>query len=245
MGILGVDTLPADMFANCSFDHEKNATLDSVGQNAHADQQPADQQIVACSTQKTLSNICVDVYGGHEYADNFTVDRQPTCTEEGWQSYHCVRCNEPGEGVLIAKADHVWGSGYTVDKAATCTEDGSQSIHCTVCDARRDAQVIKASGHSLVWVIDKEPTATEDGWKHQVCEKGDYEGERVRIPATGAAMPSQPGGDTAGGATSGASAANIPQTSDAAGVACIVAVAVLIAGGVVFVACARKARDRK
>lgn len=175
----------AGTVTGCSFDSEKNSKLNGFGTNK------TEQQVEACTTQKNLSNICIDVYGGHHYAEEFTVDQEPTCVEEGSKSKHCIRCDISGESQVISKVDHEWDSEYIVDNEATCIEDGVKSIHCKNCDAKKDEVVIKATGHTLEWIIDKEATQTQDGSKHQVCKKGDYEGESVKIPATGSEQSSQ------------------------------------------------------
>lgn len=41
------------------------------------------------------------------------------------------------------------------------------------------------SGHTFMWVIDKEATATENGEKHEECSVCGYKKDPVEIPATG------------------------------------------------------------
>ena len=49
-----------------------------------------------------------------------------------------------------------------------------------------DKTVVKATGHKFKWVIDKEPTETEDGYKHEECTVcGFRRNENTVIPATG------------------------------------------------------------
>ena len=163
----------------CSYDKEKNETLNTVGQGE------TDQQATGSDSKEILEKICVDVYCGHEYSEDFTVDEEATCTEDGSMSQKCIRCGAKGESVLIDRTDHDWESEYTLNRPATCTENGSKSIHCKNCDATKDEVIIDATGHDLEWVIDKEATETEDGWQHEVCKKGDYEGDPVKIPAKG------------------------------------------------------------
>lgn len=126
----------------CSFDSKKNTNRQGIGTNE------TEQQVKACTTQETLFNICVDVYERHLYAEESTVDQKPTCTEDGFQSQHCIRCDATGEKMPIPANGHRWNSDYTVDKEPTCTENGSKSIHCSVCTATTDEQVIKATGHT-------------------------------------------------------------------------------------------------
>ena len=64
------------------------------------------------------------------------------------------------------------------DVEPTCTETGlTEGKHCSVCKEVLVAQdVFPAKGHSYgEWIIDKEPTCTEDGAKHKVCSVCDDE----------------------------------------------------------------------
>lgn len=61
------------------------------------------------STETALGNICKDYYGGHQYSTELTVDKQPTCTEDGSQSYHCERCGDKKDSQVIPAIKHDWG----------------------------------------------------------------------------------------------------------------------------------------
>ena len=53
------------------------------------------------------------------------------------------------------------------------------------------------SGHTFMWVIDKEATATENGEKHEECSVCGYKKDPVEIPATGEdTRPPSTGDDT-------------------------------------------------
>ena len=60
-------------------------------------------------TETALGNICKDYYGGHQYSTELTVDKQPTCTEDGSQSYHCERCGDKKDSQVIPAIKHDWG----------------------------------------------------------------------------------------------------------------------------------------
>ena len=54
-------------------------------------------------TQKNLSKICEDVYGGHHYAGT-TISggsEEATCSEEGSGSHHCIRCDAKGASLFV------------------------------------------------------------------------------------------------------------------------------------------------
>lgn len=108
----------------CSFDNQKNANLNGIGTN------DTEQQVEACITQKNLSNICVDVYGDHHYADELTVDQEATCSEEGSKSYHCIRCDAKGKSFVIPKIN----LKHVDAKAATAESAGNiEYWHCEKC----------------------------------------------------------------------------------------------------------------
>lgn len=108
----------------CSFDNQKNANLNGIGAN------DTEQQVEACITQKNLSNICVDVYGDHHYADELTVDQEATCSEEGSKSYHCIRCDAKGKSFVIPKIN----LKHVDAKAATAESAGNiEYWHCEKC----------------------------------------------------------------------------------------------------------------
>ena len=108
----------------CSFDNQKNANLNGIGTN------DTEQQVEACITQKNLSNICVDVYGDHHYADELTVDQEATCSEEGSKSYHCIRCDAKGKSFVIPKINLT----HVDAKAATAESAGNiEYWHCEKC----------------------------------------------------------------------------------------------------------------
>ena len=107
------------------------------------------QQVEECTTQKNLSKICEDVYGGHNYAAELTVDQEATCSEEGSGAYHCIRCDAKGESVVIPKKEHSYSTEWSTDEASHWHE-------CTGCGAKTD---------------EAEHTDTDKNHKCDVCEK--------------------------------------------------------------------------
>lgn len=83
---------------------------------------------------------------------------EPTCTAEGnieyWYCEDCGKYFRDAEGkteitkedTVLPMKEHEWEDDYTIDKEATETEDGSKSIHCKNCTAKKDVQVIPATG---------------------------------------------------------------------------------------------------
>ena len=122
----------------------------------------------------------------HKWNKEYTVEKEPTCTEEGLESIHCSVCDEVKEGSAraIEKAAHTYGSWKTV-KPATCTEAGKIEKACTVC-GHKVTEEISANGHTWNkdYTIDKEPTYTEEGSRSIHCSVCDAirKGSSVSIP---------------------------------------------------------------
>ena len=121
----------------------------------------------------------------HEYVGDYTVEVEPTCTEDGLQSRHCTRCDEV-ERQAIPALGHDYAADYTVDTAPTCTAAGSQSRHCTRCGASDETskQAVAALGHDYVSKVTTAPTCTKDGVQTGTCSRcGDV--QTTVLKATG------------------------------------------------------------
>ena len=107
----------------------------------------------------------------HVWGTTATVDKAPTCTEEGSESIKCLDCGEK-------KADSVTaipatGHAYTTDSltAATCTTDGSETKVCSVCGETTTTTIPATGEHtwSAIPMIDVEATCTTEGSKSIKC----------------------------------------------------------------------------
>ena len=126
---------------------------------------------------------------GHDYSDEWTVDKEATCEEAGSKSHHCTRpdCDSKSEVTEIAALGHEWSEGKET-KAPTCTEAGEKTYTCTRCNATK-TEAIEALGHaySEEWTVDKEATCEEAGSKSHHCTRPDCDGksEVTEIEALG------------------------------------------------------------
>ena len=128
------------------------------------------QKICTCSVCNEQREFVIDALG-HDWNDDYFVDKSPNCTEDGEKSIHCKRCSETKDKEAISALGHDWDAGDII-KVATCEGEGEQSYHCTVCGQDK-IETIPATGH--VWnenyTVDKAATCTEYGLKSIHCKK--------------------------------------------------------------------------
>ena len=98
---------------------------------------------IACDETKTEPIAAL----GHDFAAEYTVDKEATCGEEGSKSRHCIRCEAMTDVTVIAKGAHV--EEVRNQKEATCQEDGYDGdVYCSVCDAKlREGEAIPKAGN--------------------------------------------------------------------------------------------------
>ena len=119
-----------------------------------------------CATTKTETVKAL----GHDYSNEWTIDKAATCTQEGSKSHHCTRCDDKKDVTTIPKTDHHFDNGVETAKA-TCTQEGSKSHHCTRCNDKKDVTVVPKLNHN--WdsgVETTKATCTKDGVKTYTCK---------------------------------------------------------------------------
>lgn len=116
---------------------------------------------------------------GHEYGAEWTVDLDPTCTEEGSKSHHCSRCEEKADVTAIAKSAHTYGDIWYFDgehhfkectcgdtfaqahtwnagevtKQATKEAEGETTYTCTVCAKTKTESIPKLPSLSTIAIV--------------------------------------------------------------------------------------------
>ena len=93
---------------------------------------------------------------GHDFADEFTVDVQPTCTEVGSKSYHCSRCDAKDSVTEVRELGHSYGEATYVWE-----DDKSECVATRVCAT--DKSHVETESVEVTPSITKDPTCTEDG----------------------------------------------------------------------------------
>ena len=107
---------------------------------------------------------------GHQWAAEETVDKAPTCTEEGVKS---VRCTVEGcDSVmteLIPATGHDFGK-WTEVETLKCDDRGSEQRICNVC-GYTETRNLNPKGHTweTEYTVDKKATCSEDGSESIHC----------------------------------------------------------------------------
>ena len=121
-----------------------------------------------------------------QYEEEFTVDKEPTCTESGSKSKHCI--TEGYEHFKI-EVTEISPLGHEVEEwkvtvEATCTSKGVEEKHCLRCGKVLESREISALGHEMSeWSIVTEPTCMTEGTKQKECIRCEYKEVEV-LPAT-------------------------------------------------------------
>ena len=112
---------------------------------------------------------------GHDWDEDFTVDKEATCEETGLKSIHCKRCDERKEITTIPAKGHVKGE-VKIENAteSTCEKGGSydEVVYCTVCNKELSRTTVKTEALGHKWndgKITTQPTCTEEGVKTFQC----------------------------------------------------------------------------
>ena len=108
-----------------------------------------------CTTNQicTVCNAILTNATGHNYSDVITA---PTCTEKGYTTHTCTKCND------VYVDSYTDAKGHIPGTAASCTTDQK----CTVCQTVLQA----ATGHNYNSVVTA-PTCTEQGYTTHTCTK--------------------------------------------------------------------------
>ena len=120
-------------------------------------------------------------------ADDGTVTKEATCTEDGEKSYKCSKCGEDMGVKTVPATGHTEVKDAAV--SATCTEAGkTEGSHCSVCGEIIKAQtVVPATGHTYAsdWKYDEtehwhecECGSTSGNGPHDLEETVDEQGNK-------------------------------------------------------------------
>ena len=95
-----------------------------------------------CTTDQTCTVCGIVLIGqlGHDYKDTVTA---PTCTEKGYTTHTCSRCNDSYTDGETDALGHTAGD-WIIDTEAAPGAEGSKHKECTVCGTTLETVVIEA-----------------------------------------------------------------------------------------------------
>ena len=127
---------------------------------------------------------------GHVYAEDWTIDTNPTCTADGSKSRHCIceKCDRKADVTTIPSlGGHIYSEEWTIDVAPTCITEGSKSRHCLQCGDKTDVTAIEIIDHepSDTLVLDEnfDCLSGEINYKYRKCVGCDKIFETIEVPA--------------------------------------------------------------
>lgn len=98
----------------------------------------------------------------------WTVTKQPTCTETGAREHTCSDCGLTLEEILPANG-HSYGA-WSTTKQPTCGEEGARERTCAVCGYTQTGRLPATGEHTYnAWVVFKEATCTAEGERRRTC----------------------------------------------------------------------------
>lgn len=112
------------------------------------------------------------VFKAHEHTpSDWSVQKEPTCTEDGERVQICEDCGEVVATEKIPATGHTPDGKWVTESDATCGEEGVQVQHCTVCNEVCDTKKIDKLPHtpSTEWVVEREATCSAEGLKVKKC----------------------------------------------------------------------------
>ena len=110
----------------------------------------------------------------HTFDKEFTIDKEPTCEEDGVKSRHCIidGCDGKGDVTVLDKLGH----GYTSEiiTEPTCTSEGLKRYYCSHDSKHNYDEILPELGHdwSGEWKTIIEPTDLVDGVAEKICKNG-------------------------------------------------------------------------
>ena len=161
-------------------DYENNTVTincDICGGDEHTlSAEPSTSQSDAdCTTAGTVTKTLTAIFDGETYTASQVTEvdalghnyngvvTNPTCTEQGYTTYTCTRCNDSYVDDYTDALGHLEETIPAV--AATCTESGlTAGVKCSRCNEILTAQqTVDALGHDEETIPAVAPTCTESG----------------------------------------------------------------------------------
>ena len=139
---------------NVDPDCTNNGTYDNVIYCVYCDIELSRQQV-------TVAPL------GHNYTHVVT---DPTCTDQGYTTHTCSRCNDSYVDTYVPALGHSYVPVVTPE---TCTTDGYTTHTCSRCDHSYVDTIVPAFGHSYTSVVTP-ATCTTAGYTTYTCSTCNY-----------------------------------------------------------------------
>ena len=115
---------------------EEASTCEGDGREYH--------ECSVCSTKEYRT----DPADGHVWSEEYTIDKEATCTEEGSKSIRCKVCNTILKSEVIPVIPHTYSATPSRTIDPTCTDPGANIYLCTKCQTAEKFEEIPAKGHT-------------------------------------------------------------------------------------------------
>ncbi len=106
---------------------------------------------------------------GHDFSNEWTIDKEASCTENGSKSHHCSRCDEKSDITVIEALGHNYGE-WIITSEATCKSAGSEYRTCNVCGYKEKRTIDKLEHNFGEWVVMNKATVLSDGLNQRICK---------------------------------------------------------------------------
>lgn len=116
----------------------------------------------------------------HEWDLDYTVDIEPTCTEEGVKSIHCLSCSESTKVTTIPVIEH--SLEEVILREASCASVGQKAFICSECGAVTGQTEIPKEEHNYLSTVITESTCSEEGVKADVCSECKIQTNEQALP---------------------------------------------------------------
>lgn len=110
-----------------------------------------------------------DVHRDEDKPKYMHVDKEPTCTEPGQKSFHCIRCGHRDKIEVIEPTDHAYKETERIE--STCSVQGTVTYVCDNDPSHVYIEKLETKPHvSGDWIIVKEATYFESGIDQKQCK---------------------------------------------------------------------------
>lgn len=171
---------------------EEFETVGAVGHSFNS-QSRVERKEATCTQKGEIRTYCAasgcEVYQteeipekGHDYSSDWITDVAATCTQAGWESRHCSRCNSKIDGRSIPIVPHPFGV-WRMTEFPTCTLMGEEQRTCQTCNVY-EVRGVSALGHDYEkdFTVDRLATCTEEGEKSRHCTRCASKTEITALP---------------------------------------------------------------